>query len=257
MQRTFGISYNEGGEKDPLYIFRRYRAAGFSELELSFGTASPRAVVEAASGAGLRVRTARLPSDGANLLWDSKQVWNNLHAFYKTYFSLAASHGIESLIFSPSVGRTPPAVTQWGLERLIILAEDAEKAGVRLLFENDVGKNHFDAAVRACCHGYHGVSYRLHSAMDVFGTAVPPAYATPHIRRVVLEEDKENYARPLFGRTDLVRAAQDLLTEAKVDSLVVRQDMPENLFSHEAFAAAAYDIAYRFEQILRNAEARL
>lgn len=257
MARRYGILYTGPGERDHLYVLRRLKAAGFSSLELSFGTASPKAVCEAAEAAGLRIEAARLPADGANLLWDGKQVWNSLHDFYKTYFSLAAAHGIGYLIFTPSTGRNPPPVTQWGLERLEILAEDAVRAGVGLLVENDMGKHHFEAAVRVMCRtDIHDVSFRVHSAMETYGTAVPPEFALKYITRLVLEEQKESYGRPLFGRTDLLSAADKLLRSAAVSTLFVRRPETEGE-STEAYAAAAYDTAYRFEQILRNSEARL
>lgn len=256
MARHFGLLYDGHAEKDHLYTLKRVKAAGFSSLELSFGTASPRSVCEAAEAAGLRIEAARLPSDGANLLWDGMRTWNNLRAFYKTYFSLAASHGIDTLIFTPSTGKNPPPVTQWGLERLEILSEDATQAGVRLSVENDADKRHFEAAVRILCRGDHDVSFRIHSAMENYGTAVPPDYAAPHVTRVVLEEDRESYGRPLFGRTDLLAAADKLLRQGSVSALLVRQEWEEGV-SPEAYAARAYDTAYRFEQTLRNGEARL
>ena len=255
MRRTYGILYEPFGEKEALYVMRRMKAAGFSSLELSFGTASPQPVCEAAREAGLVPHAARLPSDGASLLWDNMRVWNHLHAFYKTYFSLAASHGIRRLVFPPSVGKAPPPVTQWGLERLAILAEDAKEAGVCLLVENDESKPHFEAATRVMCSYGHEVSFRLHFAMENFGTAVPPDYAIPYITRVVLEEQKAGYGRPLFGRTDLLTAADRLVRQASVSTLLVRQAQEEQ--SPETYASRAYDTAYRFEQVLRNSEARL
>lgn len=256
MAREYGISYAGQGEREHLYVFRHFKAAGFSSLELSFGTASPKPICVAAEKAGLRVDTARLPSDGANLLWDDRQSWNSLRAFYKTYFTLAAAHGMEGLTFTPSVGRNPPPVTQWGLERLEILAEDASRAGLCLTVENDYSKRHFEAAVRVMCRDSHDVSFHIHSAMDAYGSATPPDYAVKHVTRVILEEQKEEYGRPLFRRTDLLSAADKLLRYASVSTLIVRQEAEEGE-NAEAYAARAYDTAYRFEQILRNGEARL
>ena len=255
MKRSYVILYEPFEGKDALYVMRRLKAAGFSSLELSFGTASPQLICEAAKEAGLAIEAARLPSDGASLLWDNMRVWNHLHAFYKTYFALAASHGIRRLVFSPSTGKTPPPVTQWGLERLEILAKDANEAEICLLVENDESKPHFEAATRVMCRYGHEVSFRLHSAMETYGTAVPPEYALPYVTRVVLEEKKASYGRPLFGRTDLLTAADKLVRRASLSTLLVRQTQEEN--SPEAHASQAYDTAYRFEQVLRNGEARL
>ncbi|MBO5653209.1 MAG: hypothetical protein J6S44_03240 [Clostridia bacterium] len=256
MTRPYGILYESIGTREPLYVMRRLKAAGFSSMELFFGTASPQAVCEAARLAELEIEAARLPSDGANLLWDNLRVWNNLHAFYKTYFTLAASHGIRRLVFCPSTGRTPPPVTQWGLERLEILAEDAKAAGVCLLVENGESKPHFEAAACVMCRYGNEVSFRIHSSMEHYGTAVPPACALPHVTRVVLEENKAGYERPLFGRTDMLTAADRLVRGTALSTLTVRQEWQEEN-SPEVHAALAYDTAYRFEQILRNGEARL
>lgn len=256
MSRAYGILYEPFDGKDALYVMRRLKAAGFSSLELSFGTASPQPICEAAKVAGLTIEAAHLPSDGASLLWDNMRVWNNLRTFYKTYFALAVSHGIRRLVFAPSVGKAPPPVTQWGLERLALLAEDATAAGVCLLVENGESKPHFEAAARVMCHHGHEVSFRLHGAMEVYGTAVPPEYALPYVTRVVLEEHEASYGRPLFGRTDLLTAADKLVRRASVSTLLVRQNR-EEACSPEEYASQAYDTAYRFEQVLRNGEARL
>ncbi len=256
MAREYGILYAGPGERDHLYVLRRFKAAGFTSLELSFGTASPKPICEAAEKAGLRVGTACLPSDGANLLWEDRQAWNSLRAFYQTYFALASAHGIEDLVFTPSVGREPPPVTQWGLERLEILAEDAARAGVCLSVENGYSKRHFEAAVRVMCRVGHDVSFRIHSAMEAYGSASPPDYAVKHVTRVVLEEQNEENGRPLFRRTDLLSAADKLVRYSSVSALFVRQETEEGE-SAEDCAARAYDTAYRFEQLLRNGEARL
>ena len=256
MSRRYGILYQAFEGKDHLSVMKRLMAAGFSSLELDFGTSTPRPICLAAEEAGLAVESARLPSDGANLLWDGMRVWNSLHDFYKTYFSLAAAHGIKRLVFTPSMGRTPPPVTQGGLERLAIIAEDAAQAGVRLLVENDCSKPHFEAAVRVFGQWEHDVSFRIHTAMEAYGTASPPDYALHAVVRVVLEEQEEIYGRPLLGRTDLFHAADKLVRNTALSTLLVRQSVEEG-DTPERYAARAYDTAYRFEQVLRNAEARL
>ena len=254
MARQYGILYEGLGERDHLYVLKRFKAAGFASLELSFGTASPRPICEAAVAAELSACTAGLPNDGANMLWDNKRAWNSLRDFYRAYFSLASAHGIHTLIFTPSTGKAPPPVTQWGLERLAILSEDAKTSGIHLLVENDFSKRHFEAATRVLCRDGHAVSFRIHTAMESYGTAVPPDFALRYVTRVVLEERGERYGRPLFGRTDLLKAADKLVGEAQVSALFVRHRAEDT--TPETYAQGAYDIAYRFEQILRNAEAR-
>ncbi|MBQ9735683.1 MAG: hypothetical protein IJV96_02725 [Clostridia bacterium] len=235
MKKNFSIAY-ESKENYPeaRRQFACAVASGFSCACFSLvgGTLRPDALV-ACRHEGLRAEALRLPVEGVNLLWSRSvkapalegalpsdspviddSVWQTLRGLFGSYFSFAKEIGIDTVIITPAVGYASlPPVAQEALDRFETLASDAERLGVRILFENDESEQHYEAVIRTCCYnGYHGVSFHPAKAWRYFGTSAAAPYVADNLVRVELDDGRDGVFGylPGDGETDYLPFAQSV-----------------------------------------------
>lgn len=226
MKKKFSIAYCErDGVHAVSSSFAYIYSAGYTGVSLApaAGDISP-ALLSWVKDAGLCVESLYLPVDCINLLWhDSpalplpadalptddvakdESTWEALFALYSSFFAFAHSIRVEHAVLLPSVGEQLPPVSQKGIDRFRALADEAQRQGVRLLFENDRSAPHFEAVVRACCRGYHGVCFFPAKAWRYFGSSALPRYAAQSLLRVRLDDGSGDSfgCLPLDGDADL------------------------------------------------------
>ena len=280
MKKRFSITYRE--QVDAKIADRRFAytvASGFVEtaFSLSGGSIRPEELASARS-AGLAIEALRLPTDGVNLLWEpsavypaaedalpsdapvtDERMWEALWGLYNSYFTFAAGVGVRQVIFVPALGTELPPVSQAALARFRILAECAKEKGIRLLLENDKSAPHFEAAVRVCCDGFHGVSFSPARAWRYFGTSQIPPYASEHLLRLSLDDAKgdEFGYLPLDGDTDFRPFAKSLAPLHFRGTLAIMPDRRLPLYTeleHFAFASHAYDRLCALLRLMKNEE---
>ena len=232
MKKLFSLAYRE---KDGAMAASRLAclyAAGYTGVSLApgEGSVSP-ALLASVRGAGLTAECLYMPSDCVNLLWQESptlpladdalptdgvarddSAWQTLFALYSSFFAFAHSIGIDRVVVLPAVGELQPTVTQVGVDRFRLLSDEAERQGVRLLFENDRSAPHFEAVVRACCTGYHGVCFSPTKAWRYFGSSMLPPYAARSLARVRMDDQRGGVFGylPFEGETDLLPFARSL-----------------------------------------------
>lgn len=281
MKKRYSIAYKEEGEE--LLPERRFAyavAAGFVEACFSLEEESVRPeALAAARQAGITAEALYLPVDRLNLLWEpsphrdaaedvlpsdpvisDESTWEALHEIYSSYFSFAASVGIERVVLLASYGASPARVSQEALSRFRTLAAEARAKGIRLLIENGISAPHFEAAVRVCCEdGYHGVSFAPALAFFAFGTSALPPYAAKHLVRVSLSDtrDGEFGYLPTDGDTDFRPFARSVaslhfrgtLSVASVSALPLYREL-----DYFAFISRAYDKLGRVLRLMKKEE---
>ncbi len=233
MEKKFSIAYSEqDGARLAASSLACLYAAGYAGVSLSLaaGEISP-ALLSSLADTGLTVEALYLPTDCINLLWHDapllpppadalptdeaakdESTWETLFALYSSFFAFAHSIRVAHVVVLPSIGEQLPPVSQAGIDRFRALAEEAERQGVRLLFENDRSAPHFEAVVRACCGGFHGVCFSPARAWRYFGSSALPRYAADALMRVLLDDARrgEFGYLPLEGDTDLLPFARSM-----------------------------------------------
>lgn len=280
MKKRFSIAYAE--QLDAKIADRRFAytvAAGFVEtaFSLSGGAIRPEELASARA-AGLFVEALRLPEEGVNFLWEPSPVYpapedalpsdvpltdertiEALLSIYNSYFAFAAGVGIDCVIFTPSFGTAPAPVSQAALARFRTLAECAKEKGIRLLIENERSAPHFEAVVRVCCDGFHGVSFCPARAWRYFGTSQVPPYAAAHLKRLALDDAKadEFGYLPMDGDTDFRPFAKSLAPLHFRGTLAIAPDRSLPMYREEdnfAFATRAYDRLSALLRLMKNEE---
>ena len=265
MKKRFSITYQnktEGAQRR----FAIASATGFLEtaFPLSGETLRPEEIVQARA-AGLTVESLRLPSDGVNLLWAASpekprpenalpsdtpetddSAWQMLKQIYASYFNFAMTVGVTRVILTPTLGTGVAPVSQAGLARFRALAAMAREKGVRLLIENDQSAPHFEAAVRVVCDGFHGVSFAPARAWRYFKTSAIPPYATAHLLRISLDDERDGEFGylPKEGETDFGPLAKSLAPLHFRGTLAVSPDAQLPLYRDldtYALSMRAYD----------------
>ena len=280
MKKRFSIAYKDGGEAfDAARRFAYTVASGFAETALSLagGAIRPEAV-SAARAAGLTIEALYLPSDGADLFWapeehmaraedalpsdpliPSEATWETLLSIYNSYFAFAARLGIARVILTPTFSLTPPPVTQKALARFREVAACAKEKGVCLLIENGASAPHFEAVVRACCDGYHGVSFSPARAFHYFGTSSLPPYAAEHLMRLSLDDAAKGVFGylPTEGDTDFRPFAKSMAPLHFRGTLAISPDTslpPYAELDRFALASRAYDKLSALLRIMKREE---
>ena len=281
MKKRFSIAYKE--QSEVLTAERRFAytvSSGFTETAFSLagGTVRPE-TLDAARRAGLAIEALRLPTEGVDLLWspssyrDDREdalpsdarvpddtTWEMLLDIYTSYFTFAASVGIERVILTPSYGKGPAPVSQTALARFRKLAECAESKGIRLLIENGASAPHFEAAVRVCCEsGFHGVSFVPAIAFRHYGTSAIPPYVTGRLARLSLDDIKDGEAGylPLDGDTDFRPFAKSLAPLHFRGTLAISPNAALPMYreyDYFGFASRAYDRLSSLLRLMKNEE---
>ena len=259
MKNIAGISFTEfptALDRDRQMLLAR--AAGFKATVLSLADDAFEERFAAASAANISVAAIRLPMDGVNLLWQSEEKWERLHALYLACFDAVKNKGVQNVIAAVSA-KDAPIATQGGLFHLRKLAEEAEQRGVRLLFENTQSREHFELAVRNCCLGYHGVCFRPSVAAQHWGSSKIPSFAKKHLHFVELDDilDGNDEYIPYDGTVrynafleDLAEISYRGVYYARVSPMCVKY---RNL-RYEEFASRTYEGLCRMERECNDAE---
>lgn len=266
MQKKLGIAYqSHPARPDPERQLRYAVSAGFSETELSFGGALTEELFRACRTTGVLVGAIRLPREGANRIWQAPEegtddLYEILHEIYSSAISFAARAGISAVILFPSVGMTPPPVSQCGIDRLRELAALASARGVRLAVENTESEAHFEAAVRAVCDGgEHGVSFRPELADRYFGSSAVPTYALPYLCRVALADLRGEVADalPFDGTCHYTPFILSMVDRRYDVPFVLAADAttaPYSEMDYPTYAARAYDALCLLVRKITDAE---
>ena len=278
MKKRFSIAYIDGAQ-DVARGFAYTVASGFSETSFSLasGAVHPE-VISAARAAGLTIEALYLPSESVDLFWASdtykesaedalpsdapvpnEATWEMLFALYDSYFSFAARLGIERVVLTPAVGQALPPVSQGALARFRTVAAHAKEKGVRLLIENGASAPHFEAVVRSCADGFHGVSFSPARAFYHFGTSSLPPYAAEHLMRLSLDDAaKGSFGYlPTDGDTDFRPFARSIAPLHFRGTLAIAPDAslpPYTELDRFAFSSRAYDKLSALLRLLKREE---
>ena len=280
MKKRFSIAYKDGGEaQGASRLFAYTASSGFLQTAFSLesGAIRPEAI-SLARNAGLEIEALHLPSESVDLFWASdperekaedalpsdpllpnEATWEMLLSLYNSYFSFAARIGIERVILTPTAGHTLPPVTQKALARFRTVAACAKEKGVRLLIENGASAPHFEAVVRTCADGYHGVSFSPARAFHHFGTSSIPPYAAAHLMRLSLDDCAKGVFGflPTDGDTDFRPFARSLAPLHFRGTLAISPDSslpPYADMDRFTFASRAYDKLSALLRLMKREE---
>ena len=280
MKKRFSIAYTDG--MDAQSAARRFAytvSSGFSETAFSLtgGVIRPETVASARAE-GLAIEALYLPSESVDLFWapdtykepvedvlpsdapvPNEATWEMLLALYNSYFAFAARLGIERVVLTPTVGHTLPPVSQSALARFRTVSACAKEKGVRLLIENGASAPHFEAVVRTCCDGYHGVSFSPARAFHHFGTSSLPPYAIEHLMRLSLDDAAKGVFGylPTDGDTDFRPFAKSIAPLHFRGTLAISPDAslaPYAELGCFAFASRAYDKLSALLRLMKREE---
>jgi sugar phosphate isomerase/epimerase len=260
MHKLLGISFGDfpalgSAEKQMLLA----RAAGFEATELVLGEDGFEQRLLAAEKAGISVSAVRLPRDGVNLVWQADEAWDLLYPMYSACLAAAKNYGVKTVITAVADGENPPAPSGAGLSHLRILAEEAERLGIRLAIENTESAEHFELAVRSLCLGYHGVCFRPSLAARAQGSSAVPQYAQNKILTLALDDisdGKDGYI-PFDGGTDyapLARSLGAMPYHGVYFARVSAERRPYRGMHYEAFASRVYESLCRLSRMERDEE---
>ncbi len=280
MKKRFSIAYTGAKEgQDPSRRFAYTVSSGFSETAFSLegGAIRPEAIASARA-AGLTIEALHLPTESVDLFWEpdtykenaedvlpsdtpetNEATWEMLLALYNSYFSFASRLAIERVVLTPTAGHALPPVSQKALARFRTIAACAKEKGVRLLIENGASAPHFEAVVRTCCDGYHGVSFSPARAFRYFGTSSLPLYAAEHLLRLSLDDAAKGVFGylPTDGDTDFRPFAKSLAPLHFRGTLAISPDasLPQYAeLDYFAFASRAYDKLSALLRLLKREE---
>lgn len=280
MKKRFSIAYTDGGTAEGASGRFAYTvASGFSETSFSLvGGAVRPETIAAARAAGLAIEALYLPSESVDLFWASdtykksaqdvlpsdapvpdEATWEMLFSLYNSYFSFAVRLGIERVVLTPAVGQALPPVSQGALARFRTVAACAKEKGVRLLIENGASAPHFEAVVRTCADGFHGVSFSPARAFHHFGTSSLPPYAAEHLMRLSLDDAAKGIFGylPTDGDTDFRPFAKSLAPLHFRGTLAIAPDASLPAYAeldHFAFSSRAYDKLSALLRLLKREE---
>lgn len=233
------------------------RAAGFSYTELVLGEDCFDTRLAAAKASDVFVSHARLPRDGISLIWQSDEAWAPLHTVYLACLAAAKESGISTVIVALDDGERALPPTQSGLSHLRTLAREAEEMDICLAFENGASPECFELAVRSCCRGFHGVSFRPAAFFKTAGTSAVPQYAYKNLIAVALDDVFEGEDRYIPGDGVIdYRPLACSLAEAEYGGLFFATVSPKRgkyrKMCYESFASCTYEALYRIVRMCRD-----
>ncbi len=138
---------------------RLYARIGFDTVFLATGVTEEYHKIphwsETAQTHGIRLEGVHGPTGGANELWEGR-----CDGYYRQICRIidhCRDGMVDKLVLHGAHG-TPPPVTETGLFAIARLEEYAQRAGVRICWENSTISHHFQAlATRAHMGRFHGV----------------------------------------------------------------------------------------------------
>jgi len=130
------------GYRLPLHKrYRMIRNAGFAAVMLWYGDDWGKAFRRKrnhlrAKKAGLVIENVHAPFDEVNHIWEDTPDGERVLGGYLRCVEDCARFGIPTMVMHPTRGRTPPSMSELGLERFRRIVRRAEQLGVNVAMEN-------------------------------------------------------------------------------------------------------------------------
>jgi sugar phosphate isomerase/epimerase len=139
---NFGLFYWFGYRMANDACMELIRSAGFQSVMLWWGDeyddfdGPKERMPETARRRGLDIDNIHAPFAGCNDIWLDTPEGGAVERMYLGCIDACAEHGIPAVVLHLTNGDAPPPPCQTGLDRLLRLAERAEKRGVDIALEN-------------------------------------------------------------------------------------------------------------------------
>jgi len=219
--------------------------------------------------AGLAIENVHAPFDEVNHIWEDTPDGQHVFEGYLRCAEDCARFGIPAMVMHPNRGRTPPPVSEIGLERFRQLSRRAEQLGVNVAMENLCQAHaiertawlleRIDSPRVGLCFdaGHFNAQIAKEPALDLlarFGRRLMALHLHDNDGPVLRDLEDDQHRLPFDGTTDwpeMMRRIEETGYQGQVTLEVNAREPWYKDVSPEDFLARAYERAKRLEALLR------